>query len=79
MTSENRGLSRMRAVKIQKKGLFRGVSCFVLFVFLLLCHCDQLVKEEGASCIAFLWFMTCVPFVMGCLLVLLVSLVGYVL
>ena len=37
----------------------------------------MMVAEEEASCFAFLLFLTCVPSVMVCLLILLVSLGGY--
>ena len=50
------------------EGLFR-VSCFVLFVALLLClvdsvqNCDLLVRDKGTGCFAFLclvkWIVYC--------------------
>ena len=56
-------------------------SCLVLFVVWSLCltdpvqHYDYLVGEEGAGCLAFLWFVVCVLSAMVCLLFLLVSMV----
>ena len=40
-------------------------------------HCNHFVGEEGSDYFAFRWFVACLLSVMVCLLVLLVSLVGY--
>ena len=66
---------------------FSLFSCFVLFIVLCIVllsflmdsvwHCDHLVGEEGAGSFDLLWFIVNVLSVNVCLLILLLSLVGY--
>ena len=53
-------------------------TCFdILFRVCPVSYCDHFIEEEGACCLAFLWFVECVLTVLVCLIFLLMPLVDY--